>query len=71
MTLRDLNRRFDWSLPDADASTLAGLVIFESEIIPIVGQRFSFYGFEFEIIGRRRNQITQIKIRPKPSETAA
>ncbi|GAK34658.1 membrane protein [Iodidimonas nitroreducens] len=71
MTLRDLNRRFDWSLPDADASTLAGLVIFESEIIPIVGQRFNFHGFEFEIIGRRRNQITQIKIRPKPSETTA
>ncbi len=68
VTIRDLNRRFDWSLPDDDASTIAGLVIFASEIIPIVGQRFYFYGFEIEIVGRRRNQITQLKLRPEGAQ---
>lgn len=63
-SLRDLNRRFDWSLPDDEATTIAGLVLYEAETIPIVGQRFVFHGFEFEITGRRRNQITQIRMRP-------
>ncbi len=67
-TIRDLNRRFDWSLPDDDASTIAGLVVFAAEIIPIVGQRFHFYGFEIEIVGRRRNQITQLKLRPEGAQ---
>ena len=64
VTIRDLNRQFDWSLPDEEASTVAGLVIWEAETIPIVGQTFSFHGFDLEIVGRRRNQITKIKIRP-------
>ncbi len=63
-SIRDLNRHFDWELPDDDASTIAGLVIYEAETIPIVGQKFRFHGFEFEIVGRRRNQITQIRMRP-------
>jgi len=71
VSIRDLNRRFDWSLPDDEATTIAGLVIYESETIPIVGQRFSFYGFEFEITGRRRNQITQIRLRPLPENAEA
>jgi len=66
LSIRDLNRRFDWSLPDEDATTVAGLLIYESATIPIVGQRFTFHGFELEVVGRRRNQITQIKLRPSP-----
>ena len=64
VTIRDLNRRFDWNLPDEQAATIAGLLIYEAETIPIVGQRFVFHGFEFEVVGRRRNQITQIRMRP-------
>ena len=62
VSLRDLNRMYDWELPDEEATTIAGLVIYKSQIIPIVGQRFTFFGFDFEITGRRRNQITQVKI---------
>lgn len=62
VSLRDLNRMFDWHLPDDEATTIAGLMIYESQTIPIVGQCFTFYGFDFEITGRRRNQITQVKI---------
>lgn len=64
VTLRDLNRDFDWHLPDDDATTLAGLILHESRQIPQVGQIFRFYGFQFEILRRHRNQITQIKITP-------
>lgn len=64
VSLRDLNRMFDWRLPDEHATTIAGLVIYEAETIPIVGKKFSFHGFRFEILGRSKNQITGIKIRP-------
>ena len=32
--IRDLNRALDWSLPDDEATTVAGLVIHESQTIP-------------------------------------
>jgi len=62
VTLRDLNRRFEWRLPDEEASTLAGLILHETRCIPDVGQVFTFHGFTFEILGRKRNQITSVRI---------
>ncbi|MCH8347388.1 MAG: HlyC/CorC family transporter [Proteobacteria bacterium] len=62
MTIRDLNRKYGWDLPDEEAATIAGLVIHVAEIIPFVGQKFSFKGLEFEVKQRRKNQITKIKI---------
>ncbi|WP_370401545.1 HlyC/CorC family transporter [Sulfitobacter sp. JB4-11] len=64
MTIRDLNRATDWSLPDDEANTLAGLVIHEAQMIPTSGQVFSFHGFRFEVLARDGNRITQLKIRP-------
>ena len=60
--VRDLNRARDWHLPDEDAVTIAGLVIHESQTIPAIGRVFSFYGYRFEILGRKRNQITSLKV---------
>src|SRR5262249_39147644 len=34
VTLRDLNREFEWRLPDDQASTVAGLVLHEARRIP-------------------------------------
>lgn len=63
MTIRDLNRATDWSLPDEEANTIAGLVIHEAQTIPTKGQVFSFHGFRFEILDRIENRITRLKIR--------
>ena len=63
MTIRDLNRATDWALPDDEANTVAGLVIHEAQMIPAVGQSFSFHGFRFEVIARRENQLTRLKVR--------
>ncbi|MDF1801682.1 HlyC/CorC family transporter [Thalassovita sp.] len=65
MTIRDLNRATDWSLPDEEANTIAGLVIHEAQMIPDVGQVFNFHGFRFEVRGRDGNRITNLKIRPQ------
>ena len=64
VTLRDLNRRFDWALPDEEAATIAGLVLHESRMIPDPGQIFSFFDFRFEVLGRKGNRITAIRITP-------
>ncbi len=63
-TIRDLNRSYDWNLPDEEANTVAGLVIYEAQMIPNIGQVFSFHGFRFQIIGREQNRITKLKVRP-------
>ncbi len=63
MTIRDLNRALDWQLPDDEANTLAGLVIHEAQTIPTEGQVFHFHGFRFEVVTRRENRITRLKIR--------
>ena len=64
MTIRDLNRATDWNLPDEEANTIAGLVIHEAQSIPTQGQVFSFHGFRFEVLQRKDNRLTRIKIRP-------
>jgi len=64
VTIRDLNRQFDWTLPDEEASTIAGLVMHEARLIPEKGQTFSFYGFRFEVLRRVRNQLTSIRVIP-------
>lgn len=64
VTIRDLNRRFEWHLPDEEASTIAGLVIQQARVIPEAGQIFTFDDFRFEVMRRRRNRITAIRITP-------
>jgi len=64
VTIRDLNRQFDWELPDEEASTIAGLILYETRQIPDVGQVFTIAGFKVEILRRQRNQITLVKIIP-------
>ena len=64
VTIRDLNREYDWSLPDENAATIAGLVLHEARLIPESGQAFVFHGFRFEILRRQRNQITLMRITP-------
>lgn len=73
MPVRDLNRQFDWDLPDDVAATIAGLVIHEARQIPDVGQAFIFHGFKFEVLRRKRNQITTLRVTPlvPASQTAA
>jgi len=62
--IRDLNRALDWSLPDDEATTVAGLVIHESQTIPEEKQAFTFHGKRFVVMKRDRNRITRLRIRP-------
>ena len=65
VAIRDLNREFEWNLSDEeDYSTVAGLILYESKMIPEVGQVFNFQGFRFKVTKRQRNQIMEVKIYP-------
>jgi len=71
--IRDLNRAMDWSLPDTEATTIAGLVIHEARSIPEAGQTFTFHGFRFRVLRREKNRIAALRITPlvrKPSIAA-
>jgi Mg2+/Co2+ transporter CorB len=61
-TIRDLNRALGWHLPDKDAATVAGLLLFESQTIPSSDQEFYFHKTWFRIVKRRGNSIKTIKV---------
>jgi Mg2+/Co2+ transporter CorB len=69
--VRDLNRHFGWRLPDDEAATVAGLLLYEAQKIPEVGQKFSFHGFHFEVLRRQRNQVVLLRIMPASTTEAA
>ena len=71
VTLRDLNREFDWDLPDDKASTLAGFLLHEARTIPDSGQQFLFQGFRFQVVRRTRNQLTLLRVTPPKAAAQA
>lgn len=62
--IRDLNRATEWSLPDEEATTVAGLVIHEARMIPEERQVFTFHGFRFTILRREKNRLLRLRITP-------
>lgn len=64
VTVRDVNRELGWDLPDDRAATVAGLVMHEARRIPEVRQHFAFHGFRFEILRKKNNRITALKVKP-------
>ncbi len=70
-TIRDLNRAMDWELSDEHATTIAGYVIHAAQTIPEAGQTFKFGGYKFEVLQKRRNQLTLLRITAPVSVEAA
>jgi len=62
--VRDLNRAMDWTIPDDEATTIAGVVIHEARSIPEPGQSFTFHGFRFQVLRKTRNRITALRVTP-------
>ena len=66
VNIRDLNKELNINLPISNnVSTIAGLVLYESRIIPKTKQVFSFFDLRFEILAKANNQLTLIKITKK------
>ena len=71
VSVRELNRALGWELPDEHAVSVAGLVIYEAQTIPDVGQTFIFHGHRFQVLRRQRNQITSLRVSPMPEAPEA
>ena len=62
--IRDINRVYNWELPEDEANTLSGLIVHESRSFPSKGQIFNYYGFIFEILEIKNNTIARVRISP-------
>lgn len=63
VAIRELNRNFEWDLPDdEDFSTVAGLIMSQTRTIPNKGEVIEFAGFKFEILKRSKTSINSVKI---------
>lgn len=64
--LRDANREFDWHLSDDEESvTIGGLIIETAERIPEVGEKLYLDGYVFEVMAKRRQAVTRVKVSPR------
>lgn len=71
VSIRDLNRALGWSLPDEEATTIAGLVIHETQSIPKERQAFTFHGKRFVVMKRDKNRITRLRVKPIGEKSSA
>ena len=62
VTIRDLNRILNWELPDDKASTIAGLILMETRIIPSENQEFRFHGIRFTVLEREGTRLTKFRL---------
>mgnify|MGYP000002154112 FL=1 len=65
VTVRELNRITQWSLPTEGPKTLNGLIIEYMETIPEPGTSVRLHGYPLEIIKRDENTIKLVKFYPK------
>lgn len=65
VTVRELNRITQWSLPTEGPKTLNGLIIEYMETIPEPGTSVRLHGYPLEIIKRDESTIKLVKFYPK------
>lgn len=64
VAVRDVNRRFEWDLPEDEAATMAGLVMNEARRIPKEGEMVAIGDYAVEVTRRERHHLQQLKIIP-------
>jgi Mg2+/Co2+ transporter CorB len=65
ITVRELNRVTQWSLPTEGPKTLNGLIIEFMETIPETGTSIDLHGHPLEIIKRDENTVRLVKFLPR------
>ncbi|WP_425363760.1 HlyC/CorC family transporter [Candidatus Tisiphia endosymbiont of Hybos culiciformis] len=67
-TIRDVNRELNWNLPDYNANTIAGLIIYELERIPNQGESIKIFNLSITINKKIGNRLDSIKVTVLPNE---
>lgn len=68
MRVRDLNREYEWNLPEGEASTLGGLVIETARTVPPVGAEIAIGPYRLKVLERRGLRLDRILVRREPEE---
>jgi Mg2+/Co2+ transporter CorB len=64
ITLRELNRITQWSLPTEGPKTLNGLIVEVMENIPEPGTSINLHGYQLEVIKRNKNTVKLVRFLP-------
>lgn len=68
VTVRELNRITQWSLPTEGPKTLNGLILEFMETIPNIGTSIRLHGYALEILERDENSVKLVKFLPRSKE---
>lgn len=66
--VREINKAFNWHLPEDDARTVNGVILEALEEIPVAGTRVRIGEYDIDILDVQDNMIKQVKF---SCETAA
>lgn len=65
VTIRELNRITQWSLPTEGPKTLNGLIVEFMETIPEIGTSIKLHDYPLEILKRDENSVKLVKFLPR------
>lgn len=63
-SVREINKAFNWTLPEDEARTVNGMILEELEEIPIAGTRVRIKQYDIDILDVQENMIKQVQILP-------
>ena len=62
--VREINKAFNWHLPEDDARTVNGVILEALEEIPVAGTRVHIGEYDIDILDVQDNMIKQVKVFP-------
>lgn len=62
--VRELNKAFNWTLPEDDARTVNGMLLEEIQEIPAIGTRILLGQYDIDILDVQDNMIKQVRVTP-------
>lgn len=63
-SVREINKAFNWHLPEEEARTINGMLLETLEDIPESGIRLQISGYDIDILAVEENMIKKVKIFP-------
>lgn len=60
--VREINKAFNWHLPEDDARTVNGVILEALEEIPVAGTRVRIGEYDIDILDVQDNMIKQVKV---------
>jgi hypothetical protein len=62
--VREINKAFNWHLPEDEARTINGMILEALEEIPVPGTRVRIEQYDIDILDVQDNMIKQVKVMP-------